>query len=307
MLSEGDRCELYEPAQAGEEPARYRVLRELGPYALLPKPNPRVEPDESRIEDMIASRRPTLRQLATEAGLLKPNDPDAYQKEREELIPLLRTKFPGIEELDEDAVKDLLAEEKEKNEKGVKDDKPAKVEEAPAGRRGRGRAEEPAPEPPKEEARTGRRGRGAPVEEAPAPAPKEEPKAEPMAEGRRGRRGRGDAAAESPKAEPAEGVNSSVADSKPATESVDITPILTLIEHVLGEVKGIGVRLEKLEKLERLIGENAQELEILSGKIEDLDARLNEVHVGVESLYLNDIDEKDQSLADIVKRINPKG
>ena len=67
---------------------------------------------------MDISRRPTLRALATEVGVLGLNDPHAYQKTREDLLALLQPKFPGIEDMEELEVKDLLLEEKEKNAKG---------------------------------------------------------------------------------------------------------------------------------------------------------------------------------------------
>lgn len=295
MLIDGDRCELYEASQPGEEAARYRVLRELGPYALLPKPNPRIKPDENT--DMNPSRKPTLRQLATEVGLLDKNDPHIWSKEKEDLLALLRPKYPGIDDMEEDAVKDLLASVKEGGGR-AKDDKKA---DEPSGRRGRGRAEEPAPEPPKEESRGGRRGRGGQEEEAPPPT-KEEPKSEG------GRRGRGRRAEASDEGEKVKAETKAETKADAVAPSSDNTQVLTLLETLFEELKTLGGELKtignRLTKLEGLTGENAKELEGLVENLGKLDEKVDEVHVGVESLYLSDINEKDESLADVLNRVN---
>jgi hypothetical protein len=265
-------------------------------------------------------KKPTLRQLAVEAGLAKPNDLKLFQMDIDGLIDLLKKDFPGIDEMDDDDVLELTKAEKKKG--GGKAEEP---KEEPRGR-GRAKADEPKDEPrgrgrakaeePKEEPR----GRGRAAKEEPKEESKEEPrgrgrgrsddKEEPKEESRG--RGRG-AAADEKKEEPrgrGRGRGSEEPKEEPKSESNasgggDTSGLVTLIEAVLGGQVEMGKRLDALEKSLSEIDAKVDAADLNNTKtLKGMKAQLAEVHVGVESIYLDDIDKKDKDLAAVLKRVS---
>jgi len=256
---------------------------------------------------MATVKKANLRELAIVAGLAKPNDLKLFQMDPDGLIELLKPHFKGIEKLDDDQVLDLVAAEKKKGGggggKGADEETPrgrgrssAKDEdEAPRGRgrakveeedapRGRGRAskDEDTKKGGDEDETPRGRGRGRRSED-------EEPAKKPEDEAPRGRgRGRRD----EPEAK-AEGKS-----EKSEKDGGGNDVVIQLLEQVLKNQAALGDVIKALDaKVDANETGNAKALKSLKG-------RLDEVHVGVESIYLNDINKKDQSLADVLKRVS---
>lgn len=324
MIEDEAHCELYEEAEAGQETARRRVFTEFGAHAVLPKPNPRIEPRE--LEELHMSvKKPTLRALAIKSGLIEVGsglNAEAYKMSIPDFLELLEEKFPGISELEEEDVLALIDDLDDEEEKPAKPagrgrgkaapEEPAK----PAGRgRGRGKAA-PEPEPeeeepeeePEEEAPKGRRGRGAKAEEPAKPAGRgrgraakePEPEPEPAPTGR----GRGRGRAKDPEPEPEEakptgrgrGRGRAVAE-EPKEEPQAVSIDLSSIEAALTTLRKKQDDQDKhLASIVGMLGKVIEELT-------ELTTMSIETHDGVESLYLEDIVRTDDSLADIVARV----
>lgn len=252
---------------------------------------------------MPAAKKPTLRSLAIAAGLLKISDGNAFQMQADELIALLKPKFPGIADLDEDGVNEL----KVQVEKGGKTAEPepagrgrgrAAAEPEPAPR-GRGRAAEP--EPKVEEPARGRGRRAAepepePVKDEPAPRGRGRGRAEPEPEPAKdepapSRRGRG-RAAEPEAAEP------SGSGSVDRSAKDEVTPLL---EEVLKQLGALDKRISDLNvSVEAAVGNVGNLAEIVEGMQEQLQATYD----GVECVVFGDAPEKkEQSLAEVIKRV----
>jgi len=322
MVLDGDRCALYEAAQQGEEEARARILTELGPYAVLPKPNPRIEPHDKELHmpTNTGAKKPTLRQLGVEAKIFKDGDMRVFQMDQKELLEALEKTFPGISGMEESEVQDLLSDVKKNGVTGGgksagkdkdddaprgrgrgsrdEDDDKKKDEEPPARGRGRAAREE---EPAKEEPPARGRGRGRSSDEE--PAKKDE---EPPARGR----GRGRAAAEEPKDDDGpprgRGRGRGSRDEEPKADETDNrgkgaeksgpdnTQVVELLENVLGKLGGIE---ERLDKLEAQGTDSAKAL----GKLQDKVAVLRD---GVECVVFGDQAEKgEKTLEDVIKRV----
>lgn len=307
MLEDRDRCELYEDAQPGEASARKRVLEELGAHALLPKPNPPITKKEELHHMASSPKKPTLRELAVAAGISKPNDLKLFQMDVDALLDLLKPEFPGIDELDEDGVLDLITAAKKKGKDGKDDEAPRgrgrgkeEPDEAPRGR-GRAKVEEEAPRGRgrgKAEEEEAPRGRGRGRDEEPAKK-KDEPEETP--------RGRGRGKAEEPPADEPRGRSRGrgARDEEPEVKAEKAPAgkdrgdeVTQLLEQVLTGQADIKKQLEALEaKVDSMDTGTAKALK-------GLKTQSNEIHAGVESLYLEDFDKKDKSLADVVKRIS---
>ena len=314
MVLEGSRCELCEAAQPGEEAARIRVMNELGPYAVLPKPNPRIEPHEKELYMATNVKKPTLRSLGIAAGVYKQGDMKVFQKELPDLIEDLKKEFPGIDEMDENQVQDLLTDVKKNGVTGGKGDgkkgedeprsrgrgsdkdkdEPARgrgrsseKDEEPA--RGRGRGKDPEPEKKDEEPARGRgRGRAADKDES--------KKDEEPARGRG--RGRSADKDESTKEEPARGRGRGSdkvdKDEVPAKDGPDNTQVIELLEGVLGAVGKVSDRLDAIEARGVENGE----------AIDELKDKVNVLRDGVECIVFGDQPEKgEKTLEDVIKRV----
>ena len=274
MVLEGSRCELCEAAQPGEEAARIRVMNELGPYAVLPKPNPRIEPHEKELYMATNVKKPTLRSLGIAAGVYKQGDMKVFQKELPDLIEDLKKEFPGIDEMDENQVQDLLTDVKKNGVTGGKGDG-KKGEDEP---RSRGRGSDKDKDEPA-------RGRGRSSEKDEEPA--------------RGRgRGRSADKDESTKEEPARGRGRGSdkvdKDEVPAKDGPDNTQVIELLEGVLGAVGKVSDRLDAIEARGVENGE----------AIDELKDKVNVLRDGVECIVFGDQPEKgEKTLEDVIKRV----
>ncbi len=268
------------------------------------------------------AKKSSLRQLAIATGLAAANDMTLFQKSIEDIYTLLASKYPNIEKLDDEEVLDLTDKAKAKG----KDEEPpargrrgAKDEEEPPARRGRAAKDEEPAEPP---ARG--RGRGAKDEEPAEPArgrrgAKDEEPAEPT----RGRRGakdepaepaeparRGRAAKDEEPAEPATRGRGRGAKDEPAEPAAkDVEPSwATVLSNSLGTVtKGLDALNGRLDVIEKVLAEVDAKVDASDANttktLKGMKAQLAEAHVGIESLYLNDIDKKDKDLSDVLKRV----
>lgn len=317
MIVENDCCELYESALAGEETARKRIIQELGAYAILPKPNPRIELNEKELP--MSVKKPTLRQLAIEAGLFKPNDLKIFQMNGDELLEVLKPKFPGIDELDEAGVQDLIANVKKGGGKPASkdDDKPRgrqreeEPEEKPRGRRresepeekkpaakeddkprGRGRREEPPAE--EEEKPRGRRReepKDEPAKDEEKPRgrgrrsePDDEPKDEEKPRGRGRGRGREEESEEAPPKRAAE-------KEAPSASQTDV-----MLEAVLKGLADLNGRLDEIQS--EALASSAK----VQKELEEQRTLIDEMHAGVDLVAFQDeLPKKAKTLADILK------
>lgn len=246
---------------------------------------------------MATVKKPTLRDLAVKAGLAKANDLKVFQMDVDSLYTLLEGKFAGVRELDEDGVLELISDLKKGGDGGKTEERggrrgrePEKKEEKPDGRRGRrAKVEEPEEEPEEEEE--------VEKEEEPEETPK-------RGRGRRGaaaddlkkdkdeapRRGRGRPRREEAAEEP-------VKDKGGSKKDMDTDDVITLVSSLVDSFKVLTDKVDALDaKIDALATDTGKSL---SGIARDLE----EVHVGVESLYLDDIDKKDESLKDVLDRV----
>jgi hypothetical protein len=289
MVAEDDSCVRFSPVHPAETQARLRIVDEYSVYAVLPNPNPRIQPNEEVIP---MATRVVMRKLALAAGLLDRNL-KTFDMTAEELVELLSEQFPEIEDMSSDEVKALTAElktqggdeeeEKPAPKRGARGKKAADEKPAPRRRRRAAKKEEEPEEGEEEESSD---------EDSEDSAEEEEAPATPT---RRGRgRGRGKAAASKAPAKKAparRGRGRSKAAEEPEEKpessggsDVDLSAVTDRLNTIGGEIDGLLKKIAIISK----------DLKEIGTTVAANDTKLDAISIALTDLYNEGVEEDEQ-------------